>query len=97
MTQIYKFPLQVGLELREKRKYYGGGWLKEQRIRFGGGSPFDNAFIKYQMDGTGRPAKVSFTAGSKRERAAPDTTWSYHQGWKLLSCGHCQELCQAGS
>ena len=69
---------QAGLETREKRKYHNG-WLKEQRIRFGGSNPFDNAFIKYQMDGTGRPSKVVFLSGSKREHSAPELSWSYDQ------------------
>ena len=74
-----------GFESREKRKYHNG-WLKEQRIRFiGGSNPFENAFIKYQMDGTGRPSKVIFSSGSKREHSAPELSWSYDQNTGALT------------
>ncbi len=69
---------QPGLDLREKRKYHNG-ILKEQKFRFGGNSNFENTFIKYQCDGVGRPARVGLTTGSKRERNAPDLTWTYNQ------------------
>ena len=72
------FISQTNLDIREKRKYHSE-WLKEQKLRFVGSVDFENAVIKYQWDGTGRPAKVSFSSGSKRERAAPECTWSYDQ------------------
>merc|ERR1711892_33755 len=62
-------------EMREKRKYHSG-MLKEQKIRFGGLPGFDNANIKYQLDGTGRPSKVNAYFGRKESLV---TTWKYNQ------------------
>ena len=66
---------QGSFEMREKRKYHSG-LLKEQKIRFGGVAGFDNANIKYQLDGTGRPAKVNAFFG-RRESVV--SSWKYNQ------------------
>ena len=66
---------QGSYEMREKRKYHSG-LLKEQKIRFGGVAGFDNANIKYQLDGTGRPSKVNAYFG---RRESLESTWKYNQ------------------
>ena len=67
---------QGSFEMRERRKYHSG-LIKEQKIRFGGAMPgFDNANIKYQLDGTGRPSKVNAFFGRKESL---ESSWKYNQ------------------
>ena len=63
------------LEIREKRKYHGQ-MLKDQKIRIGGISLLDNANFKYQMDGTGRPSKVTSLLGREEVQ---QISWKYNQ------------------
>ena len=67
-------------ELREKRKYQGG-ILKEQKLRFAGIPGFDNANIKYQLDGTGRLSRVNAFFG---RRESLSSTWKYNQNTRAL-------------
>ena len=64
-----------GLELREKRKYHNGQ-LKEVKLRYGGLPGLENVVLRYQVDGTGRPAKVTTAFGRKE---GPAVSWGYEQ------------------
>ena len=79
-AQASVFVSQGLLEMREKRKYHGG-LLKEQKLRFAGIPGFDNANIKYQLDGTGRPARVTAFFGRKESLSS---TWKYNQNTGTL-------------
>ena len=74
------FVSQGIFELREKRKYHGG-MLKEQKLRFAGIPGFDNANIKYQLDGTGRLSRVNAFFG---RRESLSSTWKYNQNTGAL-------------
>ena len=74
------FVSQGLFELREKRKYHGG-ILKEQKLRFAGIPGFDNANIKYQLDGTGRLSRVNAFFG---RRESLSSTWKYNQNTGAL-------------
>ena len=65
---------QGELELRDKRKHHGG-LLKEQKLRFSGVSGLSNAALRYQLDGTGRPVKVTTFLGRQE---SPACTWQHH-------------------
>ena len=67
-------------ELREKRKYHAG-ILKEQKLRFTGIPGFDNANIKYQLDGTGRLSRVNAFFGRQESLSS---TWKYNQNTGAL-------------
>ena len=67
-------------EMREKRKFHGG-MLKEQKLRFAGLPGFDNANIKYQLDGTGRLSRVNAFFG---RRESMSSTWKYNQNTGAL-------------
>ena len=79
-TQSSVFVSQDVFEMREKRKYHGG-MLKEQKLRFAGIPGLDNANIKYQLDGTGRPARVTAFFGRKESLSS---TWKYNQNTGAL-------------
>ena len=74
------FVSQGNFELREKRKYHGG-MLKEQKLRYAGLPGLDNANIKYQLDGTGRLARVNAFFGRRESLSA---TWKYNQNTGAL-------------
>ena len=75
------FVSQGSWEMRERRKYHSG-MLKEQKIRIAGMPGFDNANIKYQLDGTGRPARVNAFFGRKESLV---TSWKYNQNTGSLA------------